>query len=1103
MHGIRPLLFYFFLLFLPVALSWWNYSWKYRIPITIQENSGNTLTDYQVQLVIDTASLISQGKLRSDCGDLRFTYLYSNGTEVEIPYWIESGCNTANTIIWIKVPEIPASGTATVYMYYGNPSATSESNKSQVFVHWVGDINKYCYITTTGAQCSVTFTTADLGYPGYIFVDVYMDLFLRGDLDYGGATAQDGVCTDSYEWVVIYRNGICVGTYSTGYQDCTWRRPANWPKWFYHVDQEAIDLGMTANFGPEVSFNPGGCFGYGDADFHILEAYLRKYVSPEPSYTLGPEELVCIPILTLEQPVNNSALGSDNLNIKVSISHLGYCSKNWEANITFLSPISKTYSLTCDSSSCYGTIDLNELLYNVGIASDSLPIEFKVIVKDVNTGATNETYGIVYVRTNHNVYIRQPTLGSIVLGSGFIIKAQTDSVFKIKACYPNLPPGAKAEKIIIDNETKTCEIWVDLSNYCSTNIISFNVTIENTVGVNSTSYTQSHYIYDPQIILNIVEPSNTNLSLRYLKLKVAVNKYPIAGKLVPTTRKFNVTIGGVNYTLYGTEDGYLILELYHKGSNPEYDIYGRRIPSLYDLLGHSDGNITLEIYGLGRCGYANGTKIIVHVPKTIFEVNFTSPTPSDGSILQYLFMEVQGKINENILADPKCELWISKDNGFSWIRLKDLDNCYGYIVNDEFDLNNLYYDAVNGYYVLKYKIKIVDLRWNETNETGVRTIYIPYNAEPIPVVNPRMSSYDIQAILNKALEKRKPAILFESGAYRVNLIIDAGNQSFRLIGANSVLEPKIRGLPVITVKSGKILIDRIQIKNSIFNVRVFNGEVNITNSKIMGGLYGIEIINGVINLKNNVITGKISGIKAKYLEGIVENNKIYGKVWGLYIKSAHNVVIKNNNIVSRVYGIKIDSGINVLLYNNTIRSGVFGVQIFGRNVSIDHNIISGKVYGIRSSVSNITNDIIIARIFGIYVNGPVNIENTTVYSNIFGFYGYGNISNLRIYNAKLGVKLIEKGYIDNLYLGRSNLNINYTGNLLVMYRNPIRSPSGMLFTGGSVMILGRGNYNITFLNAIPQCKLYYIYKVLGLPKLIAEGKSFSGSGSGIYALYCI
>jgi hypothetical protein len=105
--------------------------WLYRRAVTINNTANpNTLTDYQVLVTVDTASLISAGKMRSDCGDIRFTD--SDGVTL-LSYWIESGCNTASTKIWIKVPNIPASSTKTIYMYYGNPSATSASNPVQTF----------------------------------------------------------------------------------------------------------------------------------------------------------------------------------------------------------------------------------------------------------------------------------------------------------------------------------------------------------------------------------------------------------------------------------------------------------------------------------------------------------------------------------------------------------------------------------------------------------------------------------------------------------------------------------------------------------------------------------------------------------------------------------------------------------------------------------------------------------------------------------------------------------------------------------------------------------------------------------------------------------
>ncbi len=98
----------------------------YGAPIDITEKSGSTLTDYPVQLVLDTTSLISANKMRSDCGDIRFT---DSEDSALLDYWLEGSCNDANTRFWVRVPVIPASSTKRIYMYYGNPSANSESKK--------------------------------------------------------------------------------------------------------------------------------------------------------------------------------------------------------------------------------------------------------------------------------------------------------------------------------------------------------------------------------------------------------------------------------------------------------------------------------------------------------------------------------------------------------------------------------------------------------------------------------------------------------------------------------------------------------------------------------------------------------------------------------------------------------------------------------------------------------------------------------------------------------------------------------------------------------------------------------------------------------------
>jgi hypothetical protein len=108
----------------------WLSGWNYRKEITI--SSGSALTDYQISITVDTATLITAGKLLSNCNDINFT---DSGGSTLLNYWIESGCNTSTTKIWVKVPSITASPTdTTIYIYYGNSSATAGSNGVNTFI---------------------------------------------------------------------------------------------------------------------------------------------------------------------------------------------------------------------------------------------------------------------------------------------------------------------------------------------------------------------------------------------------------------------------------------------------------------------------------------------------------------------------------------------------------------------------------------------------------------------------------------------------------------------------------------------------------------------------------------------------------------------------------------------------------------------------------------------------------------------------------------------------------------------------------------------------------------------------------------------------------
>ncbi len=104
--------------------------WGFYQPITINNSLAQTLTNYQVKITVNTAAPILAGNMNSSGNDIRF----ADGSCGNINYWIESGINTASTVIWVKVPTIAPSGNTTINMYYGSPSAPAASNGDGVFL---------------------------------------------------------------------------------------------------------------------------------------------------------------------------------------------------------------------------------------------------------------------------------------------------------------------------------------------------------------------------------------------------------------------------------------------------------------------------------------------------------------------------------------------------------------------------------------------------------------------------------------------------------------------------------------------------------------------------------------------------------------------------------------------------------------------------------------------------------------------------------------------------------------------------------------------------------------------------------------------------------
>jgi sugar lactone lactonase YvrE len=104
--------------------------WSYRKPIVITNNNATSLTDFQVKININTASLIASGKMLATGADIRF----NDSACAALPYTIDDSINTSNTSIWVKVNSLAANSNKTIYLYYGNATAIAGSSPDSTFM---------------------------------------------------------------------------------------------------------------------------------------------------------------------------------------------------------------------------------------------------------------------------------------------------------------------------------------------------------------------------------------------------------------------------------------------------------------------------------------------------------------------------------------------------------------------------------------------------------------------------------------------------------------------------------------------------------------------------------------------------------------------------------------------------------------------------------------------------------------------------------------------------------------------------------------------------------------------------------------------------------
>ena len=351
----------------------------YRVPITLSNPSGAELYNYQVLVQLDTAGLISQGKLRSDCGDLRFSDAYGN-----LDYWLEEGCNTTQTRIWVKAAYVPA-GTSVITLTYGNLGLTSASDGRKTFAffddfedgvispYWRIGTGSFYTVTETGGKMVISGTTDVanqynsgsfylnnymLTYPASFAIDSEMSV-MAGSLNFKSSLgANDGVLGlwgspsgsplgknigyYSSGWQSVGRSTINTATFvnrkfSVGVTGDTASRTVYWMENGDLANPRAIRTGVS---NPGVGFFTYGPDSVASFDVRFDNVRIRNFVFPEPVTALGAESWPGLQLTFDGIPCRNLAIIDSTTLTCVTPPHAAGA-----VNVTVTNPDGTSYTL--------------------------------------------------------------------------------------------------------------------------------------------------------------------------------------------------------------------------------------------------------------------------------------------------------------------------------------------------------------------------------------------------------------------------------------------------------------------------------------------------------------------------------------------------------------------------------------------------------------------------------------------------------------------------------------------------------------------------------------------------------------------------------------
>lgn len=298
----------------------------YSRPVTVS-HTGAPVYNHPVVVALDTAASIAAGRLRADCGDMRFY----DAEGVELPHWVERGCGTTGTRVWVQVRFL-ATGNNTLTVNYGHQQRPNTTNPGSVFVffddfadgvvspRWqLGQGSWYSVQETGGVMRIQGTTTAGNQYQSVGFalktseLNLPTQFAIESTLAVSSGPATFKAFVGSWD-LALYGGGNNkpIGHYSGGWQQMgsstmgaalpvqtqvmvayTGGPGAYTVRWFENgnlIDVRATRAVSSLGAGG-FQVSPDGVANFSAAFDNVR---VRPYVYPEPAATVGAEQAVGI-----------------------------------------------------------------------------------------------------------------------------------------------------------------------------------------------------------------------------------------------------------------------------------------------------------------------------------------------------------------------------------------------------------------------------------------------------------------------------------------------------------------------------------------------------------------------------------------------------------------------------------------------------------------------------------------------------------------------------------------------------------------------------------------------------------------------------------------